>query len=245
MADPSAAGHHCRPAGTQKMSKSRGNVANPDDVVREHGADALRLYEMFLGPLETVKPWNTKTVSGVSRFLGRAWRLFSDEQGNPAVTGAEAPDDLVRLLHRTIKKVTLDTESINFNTAIAQMMSFVNEVNKAPVRPRSILEPFVLLLSPYAPHLAEELWQALGHPETLAYEPWPTWEEALTVEAMIPMAVQVNGKVRAQIEVPADADNDMVLAIAKDHDRVKALLEDRTLVKEIVVPGRIVNLVVK
>lgn len=230
---------------TEKMSKSRGNVVNPDDVVREHGADALRLYEMFLGPLEAVKPWNTKTVSGVSRFLARTWRLFFDEQGNFTVTDDPAPDALMRLLHRTIKKVSQDTEAMDFNTAIAAMMTFVNEVTKSPVRPRSVLEPFVLLLSPYAPHLAEELWEALGHKETLAYEPWPTWDEALTVEALITMPVQVNGKVRAQVEVPADADKETVLAIAKDHDRIKAILEDKILVKEVVVPGRIVNLVVK
>ena len=230
---------------TEKMSKSRGNVVNPDDVVREHGADALRLYEMFLGPLEAVKPWNTKTVSGVSRFLHRVWRLFFDEEGNLTVTDDPASDDLTRLLHRTIKKVTEDTESMNFNTAIAAMMTFVNEVTKAPARPRAILEPFVLLLAPYAPHIAEELWEALGHPETLAYEPWPAYDEALTQEQMIVLPVQVNGKVRAQVEVPADADKETVLAMAKDHERVKRLLEDKILVKEIVVPGRIVNLVVK
>ncbi len=230
---------------TEKMSKSRGNVVNPDDVVKEHGADALRLYEMFLGPLEAVKPWNTKTVTGVSRFLARAFRLFFDDEGNLTVTDAPAPEGHVRLLHRTIKKVSQDTESMNFNTAIAAMMEFVNNVNKVTTRPRSILEPFVLLLAPYAPHLAEELWQALGHPETLAYAPWPAWDEALTVETVINMAVQVNGKVRAQIEVPVDASEATVLAVAKDHARVKALLEDKILVKEIVVPGRIVNLVVK
>ena len=192
-----------------------------------------------------MKPWNTKTVSGVSRFLARTWRLFFDEQGNFTVTDDPAPDALMRLLHRTIKKVSQDTEAMDFNTAIAAMMTFVNEVTKAPTRPRAILEPFVLLLAPYAPHLAEELWEALGHKETLAYEPWPTWDEALTVEALITMPVQVNGKVRAQVEVPADADKETVLAIAKDHERVKRLLEDKILVKEIVVPGRIVNLVVK
>ncbi|HEX2952293.1 MAG TPA: class I tRNA ligase family protein, partial [Armatimonadota bacterium] len=230
---------------TEKMSKSRSNVVNPDDVVREYGADTLRLYEMFLGPLQAVKPWNTKTVSGVNRFLHRAWRLFFNEESSLAVTEDAAPDEMVRLLHRTIKKVSQDTENMDFNTAIAQMMSFVNEVTKAQARPRAVLEPFALLLAPYAPHLAEELWAALGHTESLTYEPWPVWEESLTQEAMIPMAVQVNGKVRAQIQVPADADKDAILAIAKENERVQALLAGKTMVKEIVVPGRIVNLVVK
>ena len=184
----------------RKMSKSWGNVINPDDVVREYGADTLRLYEMFMGPLEATKPWSTEGVQGVYRFLGRVWRLYEE------VDGSAPTPALVKALHQTIKNVTERTEALAFNTAISAMMEFVNAVTAQESRPRAVLEPFALLLAPYAPHLAEELWAILGHNQTLAYDPWPAFDPALLVESSVEIVVQVNGKVRAKLTVPADAD---------------------------------------
>ena len=163
------------------MSKSLGNVVNPDDMIERYGADAMRLYEMFMGPLEATKPWSSKSIESVTRFLDRVWRLYVDEDGRPSAALAEAPaaEPERRVLHRTIRKVTQDLEALAFNTAIAQMMVFVNELTPLERRPREVLEPFVLLLAPFAPHLAEELWRRLGHAESLAYEPWPAWDPAL------------------------------------------------------------------
>src|SRR5262249_37591507 len=184
-----------------KMSKARGNVINPDQVVCEYGADSLRLYEMFMGPLEATKPWSMRGVEGVSRFLGRVWRLIVDDRAEEmklaaAVQDVEPDGETLRLLHATIKKVTVDLDSMAFNTAIAKMMELCNHLTGLEVRPRSVLNTFVLLLSPFAPHLAEELWQALGHSNTLAYEPWPAYDEALTKAETIEVPVQINGKVR-------------------------------------------------
>ena len=226
------------------MSKSRGNVINPDDIVRDYGADALRLYEMFLGPLEQVKPWSTKGVEGVFRFLGRAWRLVLDEEGAPGVTDVEPARDELRLLHQTIQKVTGDVEALRFNTAIAAMMEFVNKANKWARMPRAVAEGFVLLLGPFAPHLAEELWQRLGHEESLAYAPWPEVNEAYLKEDELEIPVQVNGKVRASITVAADAGEAEVLAAAREHENVTRYLDGGAIRREIYVPGRIVNLVV-
>ena len=164
------------------MSKSRGNVVNPDDVVQGYGADSLRLYEMFMGPLEQMKPWSMKGVDGVSRFLGRVWRMIVDERADEvqladAVQDVPPSEDQERVLHKTIKAVTEDIQKLSFNTAISRMMEFTNALGHAEPRPKSVLEPFVLLLSPFAPHLAEELWEVLGHKQTLAYEPWPSFEE--------------------------------------------------------------------
>ncbi len=233
-----------------KMSKSRGNVVNPDDIVREYGADALRMYEMFMGPLEATKPWSMEGVSGVRGFLDRAWRMLVDERAeatvlHPAVQDVPCSEEQLRVLHRTIKAVTEDIEKLSFNTAIARMMEFTNYFTRQDVRPRAAMEPFVLLLSPFAPHIAEELWQVLGHARTLAYEPWPAFDDALIHEPTIEIPVQLNGKVRARITVPAGSTQPEIEAAAKAEPRVAGLLQGKTIVKSVVVPGRLVNFVVK
>jgi leucyl-tRNA synthetase len=233
-----------------KMSKSRGNVVNPDVVVDEYGADSLRLYEMFMGPLEATKPWSMAGVKGVNGFLKRVWRLLVDENAeeltlNPAVKDVEPSEEALRVLHKTIKSVSDDVEGMDFNTAISRMMEFVNHFTKQSERPKSTMESFVLLLSPFAPHLGEEMWQLLGHDETLAYQPWPEFNEDFVKESTVEIPVQINGKVRTKINVPADANKDDLLEIAKSNDRVLELIDGKTVVKEIAVPGRMVNLVVK
>ncbi|MBX7166095.1 MAG: leucine--tRNA ligase [Pirellulales bacterium] len=233
-----------------KMSKSRGNVVNPDAVVREYGADALRLYEMFMGPLEATKPWSMTGVNGVRGFLDRVWRMLVDDRAeaallNPAVQDIEPNEEQLRVLHKTIAGVTADVESLGFNTAIAKMMEFTNYFTKADPRPRAVLEPFVLLLSPFAPHLAEELWQLLGHARTLAYEPWPVHDPARLIESSVEVPVQVNGKVRARIVVPSDAAADDLERAAKADSRIAEHLAGKSIVKAVVVPGRMVNFVVK
>jgi leucyl-tRNA synthetase len=231
-------------ARSHKMSKSRGNVVNPDDIVDDYGADALRLYEMFMGPLEQVKPWSTSDVDGVFRFLNRVWRLLLDEETHAAtVTDRDPTREENRRLHETIQKVTDDIETMSFNTAIAAMMAFVNDANKWDDVPRAVAEPFVLLLSPFAPHLAEEVWQRLGHDASLAYAAWPEVDEAALVRDTVEMAVQVNGTVRATIEVDADAGEEAVLAEAKAQANVARHLEGATIRRAIYVPGRIVNFV--
>jgi leucyl-tRNA synthetase len=231
----------------EKMSKARGNVVNPDDVVKEYGADSLRLYEMFMGPLEAVKPWNTKGVEGVYRFLGRAWRLFIDDGDEMRlksnVENVEPDRETLRILHRTIKKVAEDTEAMQFNTAISAMMEFVNHMTKLDVRPRSVLEQFVLLLAPYAPHIAEELWAALGHPETLAYERFPAYDPELVKDDEIEVPVQVNGKLKVKLKLPADADNAAMEAAAMADAKVKEALGGKPPKKVIVVPKKLVNIV--
>jgi leucyl-tRNA synthetase len=232
-----------------KMSKSRGNVINPDQVVDEYGADSLRLYEMFMGPLEATKPWSMRGVEGVYRFLNRVWRLVIDDRAEQvrlaaAVQDTEPDRETLRKLHQTIKKVTDDLDGLRFNTAIAAMMEFTNHLNKLTVRPRAVLEPFVLILSPFAPHLAEELWQALGHANTLAYEPWPAYDEALTRAEEIEVPVQVNGKVRSKVTVPADADDESLKAAALADPRIRDLLQGKQLRKAVIVPKKLVNLVV-
>jgi len=231
-----------------KMSKSRGNVINPDEVVKRYGADSLRLYEMFMGPLEAVKPWSMRGVEGVYRFLSRVWRLFIDDRAE-AVKLADAvrdtpPDrDTLRKLHQTIQKVTDDLDGMRFNTAIAAMMELTNHLTKSEVRPRSVLEPFVLILSPFAPHLAEELWQALGHQDTLAYKDWPKYDPALTKSDQIEVAVQVNGKVRSKLTVPADVTEEALREAALKDPRVTESLAGKTVRKVIVVPRKLVNIV--
>ncbi len=231
-------------ARAHKMSKSRGNVVNPDDIVEAYGADSMRLYEMFMGPLEQTKPWNTRGVDGVHRFLNRAWRLLLDEETGAPKTTQEAPNrEHLRALHGLIQKVTDDIEGLRFNTAIAAMMEFVNTANKWEHVPHEVAKTFVLLLAPFAPHIAEELWNRLGHEASLAYEKWPEHDpEHLKVDT-VTIAVQVNGKMRASIDIAPDAPKDEVLEQAKAQDNVLRHLDGLTLRKEVYVPGRIVNLV--
>ncbi|HHI80044.1 MAG TPA: leucine--tRNA ligase [Planctomycetes bacterium] len=232
-----------------KMSKSLKNVENPDDVIRNWGADTMRLYEMFMGPLEASCPWNPDDLPGVHRFLGRVWRLFVPEGKEnppplrPHLANPGTPDpELEKALHRCIAKVGQDLEGMRFNTAISAMMVFVNEATKRVDQlERTQAERFLLLLAPFAPHLAEELWERLGHTESLAYEPWPSYDPALLVDEEVEIAVQVLGKVRARIKIPKDAEKEFVLSKAKE--AVKSQLEGKTLRKEIYVPGRLVNLV--
>ena len=233
-----------------KMSKSRGNVINPDDIVAEYGADSLRLYEMFMGPLEATKPWSMSGVEGVSRFLGRVWRMIADDRAddvtlNQAIADAEPDEDQQRMLHRTIKAVTEDIEKLSFNTAISRLMEFTNALGQADPRPRSLMGPFVLLLSPFAPHLAEELWNLLGHDESLAYEPWPECDESLLVTSTVEIPVQVNGKLRGKVVVATDAEQEAIQEAAAADETVARFLEEKTVVKTVVVPGRLVNFVVK
>ena len=233
-----------------KMSKSRGNVVNPDDIVAEYGADSLRLYEMFMGPLEQVKPWNTRSVDGVHRFLARAWRLLLDQDADGDATGlsarvsGDASDEQLRALHVAIEKVTDDIAGLRFNTAIAALMELVNAMYKWESVPRTVAEPFVLLLAPFAPHLAEELWAALGHGESLAYAPWPELDESYLVADSVEIAVQVNGKLRGTVAVAPDASKDAMLAAARAEPNVGKYLAEGSIRKEIAVPGRLVNFVV-
>jgi leucyl-tRNA synthetase len=229
---------------TEKMSKSRGNVVNPDDVIAEFGADTLRVYEMFMGPLEQMKPWNPRSVSGSHRFLSRVWRRLADDDGLHAdVQDVEPEGELRRELHATIKKVTEDTEEMRFNTAIAAMMEFTNLLYKVDVVPVSAARALAQMLAPYAPHLAEELWERLGGQPSVSDQPWPTWDESELVEDTYELAVQVMGKLRGTITVPTDADQDTVVAIAKDEKNVADHLEGKTIRKVIFVPGRILNFV--
>jgi leucyl-tRNA synthetase len=232
-----------------KMSKSRGNVINPDKVVEKYGADSMRLYEMFMGPLEATKPWSMRGVEGVSRFLNRVWRLFIDDRAEQVrlldAVRPLAPDrDTLRKLHQTVQKVTEDLDGMRFNTAIAAMMEFTNYLTKLDVRPRTVLEPFVLLLAPFAPHLAEELWRALGGQGTLAYEPWPKFDPSLTKADEIEVPVQINGKLRARLQVPAGIDKAALEKRALADERIRELIAGKQVRKVIIVPGKLVNIVI-
>lgn len=235
---------------TAKMSKSLKNVVNPDDVIADYGADTFRLYEMYMGPLEASKPWNTRDITGLFRFLQRAWRLAVDERTGQVRVG-ESPDmGVEKLLHRTIAKVGHDVEKLSFNTAIAAMIEFVNAATTAvggdggTGLSRSQLERFALMLSPFAPHMAEEVWSRLGHTTLCSLVPWPTVDESMLRDSEIELPVQVQGKVRARITVPADAADDAVTKIALADPKVAELLGGKPPKKVIVVKGRMVNVVV-
>lgn len=228
----------------QKMSKSRGNVVNPDEIMDQFGADAVRLYEMFMGPLEAVKPWSTRGVEGVTRFLERSWRLMATDEGHlsNAVVGTVPTLEQQRLLHQTIKKVTEDIEGLRFNTAIAQMMVFTNEMTKTEQRSRALLEPFVLLLAPFAPHLAEELWVVLGHKPSVSQQPWPIFDPAMTVSDRLTIPIQVNGKLRAKLEVGTDATREQVEGLARA--QVAEWLQGQEPKKIVYVEKKLMNFVV-
>jgi leucyl-tRNA synthetase len=224
--------------GGVKMSKSLGNVINPDDIVAEYGADAMRVYEMFMGPLEVSKPWSTNGIAGVRRFLDRVWRLGE----LPLADDAPTPDQL-RLLHQTIRTVSQDTSRLEFNTAISQMMIFVNETTALDRMPRALWEPFLLLLAPYAPHLAEELWEKAGKSASIARQAWPAWDENLAKEDLLEIVFQVNGKVRARVELPAGLREEDLRSRALENERVRRFTEGKSVSKVIVVPDRLVNVV--
>jgi leucyl-tRNA synthetase len=236
---------------TEKMSKSRGNVIPVDVPIQRYGSDTTRLYEMFMGPLETTKPWSMQGVEGISRFLNRAWRMIIDEsadqiQINPKINSAETlpTEDQLRVMHKTIQSVTQGMESLSFNTAISRLMEFVNFFTGQETRPRSCMESFVLMLSPMAPHISEELWQALGHSESLIFAPWPSFDPKYVEESVIEMPVQINGKVRGRIAVPAKATNMEMEQAALADSRIQKYLEGTSVRKVIIVPKKLINIVV-
>ncbi|MFM8189971.1 MAG: leucine--tRNA ligase [Pirellula sp.] len=233
-----------------KMSKALKNVVDPEGVVREYGADALRLYEMFMGPLEATKPWSMQGVNGVRNFLDRVWRLVVDSRSED-LTLSEAVQDIPagaehdRVVHSTIAAVTQDIENLSFNTAIARMMEFVNHFTKESVRPKSAMENLTLMLAPFAPHLAEELWRILGHDDSLAYAPWPEADQEKLKIASVEVPIQVNGKVRAKIVMPVGIDNQHAQSLALDNERVAELLAGKEITKVVIIPGKMVNFVIK
>ncbi len=231
----------------EKMSKSRGNVVNPDCVISEWGADSFRLYEMFMGPLEATKPWQTNGIVGCHRFLKRVWRIVVGEDNNLSnmIHEREDSEELKKALHKTIKKVTEDTDLLRLNTAIAQMMEFVNLAYKENGISKNAAKILSLLLSPFAPHIGEELWERLGGSETLAYETWPPFDSALVVEGMITLSIQVNGKLRGTVEVPKNTGKEEIVSKSKAMENVARHLEGKTIIKEIFVPDKIINFVVK
>ena len=235
---------------SEKMSKSRGNVVNPDDIVSQYGADSLRLYEMFLGPLEAVKPWNQDGVSGVRSFLERVWRMITDEPAEEKILNSSVKDvpptpEQDKVLHKTIKAVTEDIQNLSYNTAIARMMEFVKFFGHEEVRPLSAMKVFILLLSPFAPHIAEELWELLGNTKSLAYENWPLWNNEAIQELKVVIPVQVNGKLRARLELPVNLNAEDTENYVLQDRKVDALLKGQTIVKKIVIPGKLVNFVVR
>ncbi len=226
-----------------KMSKSVGNVVNPDLVIEAYGSDSLRLFEMFLGPLEAVKPWNEKGIEGVNRFLRKAWREFSDD--SKRTEGEETNAETLKLLHETIKKVTEDVENLRFNTAISQMMILNNHLQKTESYATDTAKTLLQLLAPFAPHVAEELWERLGGVPSIVNHPWPTFREELLVSDEILIVFQVNGKLRGEGNFPKDIEKDEIIAAAKAHPRVQTFIEGKELFREIYVPGKLVNLVAK
>jgi leucyl-tRNA synthetase len=231
----------------QKMSKSRGNVVNPDEVITNYGADSMRLYEMFMGPLESMKPWSMHGVEGVHRFLNKVWRTVINEdtgQVNDEVTESEPDEKTLRLLHQTVKKVGSDIETFGFNTAISQMMIFINHLSQQKNRPKSVIETFLLSLSSFAPHISEELWSRMGHNDTIAHEPWPVYDEKLIKEKEIELAIQVNGKIKDRLLVFVDTSEEEIKQKALECEKVALALEGKTPKKIIVIKSRLVNIVI-
>ncbi|MBR7555003.1 leucine--tRNA ligase [Allobacillus sp. GCM10007491] len=230
--------------GNEKMSKSKGNVVNPDDIIDTHGADTLRLYEMFMGPLDASVAWSTNGLDGSRRFLDRVWRLFVDENGKLKETVKdEENENFDKVYHETVKKVTEDYENLHFNTAISQLMVFVNEGYKAEFIPKQYVEGFVKMLSPIAPHLGEELWSLLGHEDSITYATWPEYDESKLTEDTVEIVLQVMGKVRSKVSVPVDATKEELEEIALADEKINEWIEGKTVRKVIAVPGKLVNIV--
>ncbi|HDI6842238.1 TPA: leucine--tRNA ligase [Staphylococcus aureus] len=232
--------------GNEKMSKSKGNVINPDDIVQSHGADTLRLYEMFMGPLDAAIAWGEKGLDGSRRFLDRVWRLMVNEDGTLSSKIVTTNNkSLDKVYNQTVKKVTEDFETLGFNTAISQLMVFINECYKVDEVYKPYIEGFVKMLAPIAPHIGEELWSKLGHEESITYQPWPTYDEALLVDDEVEIVVQVNGKLRAKIKIAKDTSKEEMQEIALSNDNVKASIEGKDIMKVIAVPQKLVNIVAK
>ena len=225
----------------EKMSKSKGNVINPDDMVKEYGADSLRVYEMFMGPIDSAKPWDPNGIDGSKKFLDRVWRLFVESD---KVKEEENPN-LDKVYNFTVKKVTNDYENMFFNTAISQLMIFVNTATKEDIVPKKYAEGFIKLLSPVAPHISEEMWNRLGHNNTITYETWPAYDESKLTQDTVEIPVQINGKVRATINAPVNVSEDEIREIAHNNENIKKQLVGKTIVKEIYVKNKIYNIVVK
>jgi len=223
----------------EKMSKSRGNVVNPDDIVRDYGADTMRLYEMFIGDFEQAAPWNPQSIKGCKRFLERFYNLLD------IVSGTGFTPELEKHLHKLIKKVTSDIDSMKFNTAIAAMMGVLNTIYEVGKITKDELSLFAVILSPFAPHVAEEVYSALGNKGLVSLAKWPEYDESKTVDDTVMIPVQVNGKVRATVSIPNGASKEAAIEIAKADEKIKACVDGKTIVKEIVVPGKIINIVVK
>ena len=225
----------------EKMSKSRGNVVNPDDMVRIYGADSLRLYEMFMGPIEASKPWDAKGIEAARKFIERIYRLYTSENK----IRNEKNTNLDKVYNQTVKKVTEDYESLNINTAISQMMIFINAVYKENIFPLEYAKNFLKLINPIIPHVTEELWSILGEENTIAYEKWPTYDENKIKDESYEMVVQVNGKVRGKIEVSSDTSEEEMIKIAEEIPNVKINIQGKEIVKVITVPKKLVNIVIR
>ena len=229
-----------------KMSKSRGNSINPDEIVETTGADSLRLFEMFMGPLDKAKPWSTTGLQGSHRFLKRIWRMFDSENGGLKITDVDPAEDkkLYKLLHRTIMKVTIDIENLRFNTAISALMTLGNKMKSRMSVSRANAETFILMISPFVPHIAEEIWRRLGHTETIVFENWPEYNELLAKEDLTNIAVQVNGKLRGEFQVENDIDVEIIEQMAKDLPEIQKWTDGKEILKVVVVPNRVVNIVI-
>jgi leucyl-tRNA synthetase len=228
----------------RKMSKSLGNVVNPDDIVAEYGADSLRLYEMFLGPLEQSKPWNTKGIDGVFRFLDRAWRMIiGDEQNETVLEERNMTDEENYILHTTIKKVGEDIENLSFNTAISQMMIYVNETLSLETKPKQSIKAFIKLLAPFAPHIADEMWERIGESSVLTKEPWPEYDEEKTVKNTFELVIQVSSKIRAKVEAKKGLSEEEAKQLAVNDESVQKNLEGRTIRKVIYVQDKLINII--
>ena len=227
----------------QKMSKSRGNVINPDDVVKNYGADSLRLYEMFMGPLEKSKPWSTKGLQGCYRFLQKVWRLITDNIDN--IESDVASEETLRLLHQSIKKVTEDLDGLRFNTSVSQLMILVNHLLTLKKLDKNVIETFLTILNPFAPHISEELYNMLGNEDTIVDLDWPIWDNSLVSSEVVTLVIQFNGKRRGEIEIEKDLNKETIIKIIRDKNSFNKYFIDKKIIKEIYVDNRLINFVVK